>query len=160
MQKVRDGWRPADARSWFTGNAMEGRVPADGWSLVSGLNGRDQRLARSLAFSPIRRDRAPSAYERVLARAGASHVRDTVDLRVLASVRDRTGTLIDSQQDVGGWPVLEPGQPRADGDGDGMPADWERAHGFDAADPFDGGRDADGYGYTNVEASLNGLVAQ
>jgi hypothetical protein len=43
----------------------------------------------------------------VLTNAGARPVdRDAVDLRVVQSVRDRTGSIISSQNDVGGWPAL------------------------------------------------------
>ena len=51
-------------------------------------------------------DDAATAYARVLADVGASRVRDAVDQRVLADVANETGSLIDSQNQVGGWPVL------------------------------------------------------
>lgn len=45
----------------------------------------------------------------VLAEAGARpRDRDDADTRVLESVRARTGRWIDSQDEVGGWPVVEP----------------------------------------------------
>ena len=84
---------------------------------------------------------------------------DPVDARVVASVRTRSGGLIDSQADVGGWPALARGVPWQDGDGDGMPDDWERSHSHDPGDPGDGAADRDGDGYTNVEEWLNALAA-
>ncbi len=77
------------ARAWFAGNSMDGAIPADPWSLVSGRTDRDYRLAGPLAMPPLTRDPAPRAYSRVLAGAGASRVRDPVDERVIASVRRR-----------------------------------------------------------------------
>jgi len=146
------------ARAWFAGNAMNGRVPADPWSLVGCTPGAGYRAPAPLADSGIATDTAARAYERVLATAGASRVRDAVDLRIIAGVRDRTGRLINSQADVGGWPVLKSGPAWIDSDGDGMPDSWERAHGFDAKDAADGAKDGDGDGRTNLEDWLNSLI--
>ena len=38
-----------------------------------------------------------------------------------------------------------------DSDGDGIPNDWEKKHGFNPNDPADAGQDADGDGFTNLE---------
>lgn len=38
-----------------------------------------------------------------------------------------------------------------DSDGDGMPNDWEKKHGFNPNDPSDAAQDADGDGFTNLE---------
>lgn len=69
----------------------------------------------------------------VLAYAGASHRRDAVDLRVIQQAQARTGGLVDSQADVGGWPVLATGVAPTDRDGDGLPDGWERAYGLNPA---------------------------
>jgi hypothetical protein len=99
--------------------------------------------------APVAADPAPSAMAHVLARAGA-WPRDAADTRVIESVRTRTGHHIDSQTEVGGWPVLAAGRPEPDTDGDGMPDAWERAHGLDPA-RADGNGDRDGDGMTNLE---------
>ncbi len=80
-----------------------------------------------------------------------------MDARIIAGVRSRTGHIIDSQTQVGGWPELEAGSSWVDSDGDGMPDDWERAQGLDPADPADGNADHDGDGFTNLEDWLNSL---
>jgi hypothetical protein len=45
-----------------------------------------------------------------------------------------------------------------DSDGDGIPDDWERAHGLNPRDLRDGARPT-GDGYTNLEHWLNELAA-
>ncbi|MDP1736179.1 MAG: pectate lyase [Caulobacter sp.] len=146
------------ARAFFAGNTMNGAIPDDPWSLVGCAPGAGYRSPAPLADSGIVTDAAARAYERVLAGAGASKVRDAVDLRVVAGVRDRTGRLINSQADVGGWPVLKGGPAWVDGDGDGMPDDWERANRFNPKDGSDGAEDRDADGYTNLEDWLNSLT--
>jgi pectate lyase len=146
------------ARAWFAGNSMDGLIPADPWSLVSGRTDASYRLAGPLAMPPVTRDPAPRASARVLAGAGASRVRDSVDERVIASVGAGTGRLIDSQSEVGGWPALEPGTPWRDGDGDGMPDDWERRNGLDPSNAADGNADRDRDGFTELEEWLSALA--
>lgn len=102
---------------------------------------------------------AVEALERVLSRAGATRPqRDPVDTRVILDVRNRTGRIIDSPKEVGGYPRLAGGEPPADTDHDGMPDDWERQKGLDPGDPSDGSKDRDGDGYTNIEEYLHSLI--
>lgn len=147
------------ARAWFEDNAMDGAVPPDPWSLVR--NG--DRPGYRLTARPDWAEPAPHAPDEALAlvleRAGAGPVRDAVDARIVAGVRDRSGRIIDSQAQVGGWPDLETGTPWRDGDGDGMPDEWEAARGLKASDPGDGAADPDDDGFTNLEDWLNALAA-
>lgn len=62
------------------------------------------------------------------------------------------GFITDPAQ-VGGYPEYR-GTPYADADKDGMPDDYEKKHGLNPADAADAAADADGDGYTNVEAWL------
>ena len=102
---------------------------------------------------------AAVAYQEVIARAGASQPRDAIDARIVEEVVTRTGGIIDSQDDVGGWP--EPGGPLAapaDIDRDGMADVWEIANALDPADPEDrNGFDLDGE-FTNLEIYLDSLT--
>ncbi|WP_164891108.1 T9SS type A sorting domain-containing protein [Botryobacter ruber] len=111
---------------------------------------------------------ATEAFEAVLAQAGASYKRDAVDARVVSEVRNGTFTyrgantnypgIIDSQADVGGWPVLQSLPAPADTDNDGMPDTWETANGLNPNDAAD----RNGFhasGYTNLEMYMNSLVA-
>ncbi len=112
---------------------------------------------------------AKEAYESVLAYVGASLKRDAVDLRIVNDVR--TGTyqkvttsngsgngLIDSQSDVGGWPVYSATAALKDSDGDGMPDEWEVAKGLNPNDKSDGAKYNLDKNYTNLEVYLNSLV--
>lgn len=93
----------------------------------------------------------------LLAEVGATRpARDTVDRRILGLIEQGQGRLIDSQEDVGGWPQLASGEPPEDLDRDGMPDVWERRHGLNPEDGTDHRADADGDGYTNLEEYLNG----
>ena len=146
------------AHAWFDANSIDGIVPADPWEQVTGDDTPGYRLTALPDWASPATETAGQAWVSVLARAGASRVRDAVDTRVLAGVADGTGHIIDSQNDVGGWPDLAPGTPWTDTDADSMPDDWEAAHGHDPR-VADGTADADGDGYTNLEDWLNGLVA-
>lgn len=145
------------ARAWFEGNAMDGAVPADPWSLVKDSDRPDYRLAARPEWADPATETAVEAEARVMAKVGAGRIRDAVDARIIEGVRTRTGRIIDSQSQVGGWPVVEAGSPWIDGDGDGMPDDWEAAHGLNSADATDGTTDRNGDGFTNLEDWLNSL---
>jgi hypothetical protein len=103
---------------------------------------------------------AQQAYEVVLQTVGASlPQRDSVDIRIVDEVRQRRGSIIDSQQQVGGWPALKSKAAPVDSDQDGMPDTWERRHGLNPRDASDGTADKDHDGYTNLEEYLNSIRA-
>jgi hypothetical protein len=102
---------------------------------------------------------AEARQDQVLSTAGASVPRDAVDARIVAGVRDRSGRIIDSPEAVGGVGQIDAGVPWVDSDGDGLPDDWEAAHGSDPADPTDGATDPDGDGHTLLEDWLNARAA-
>ncbi|GAB3657923.1 pectate lyase [Echinicola sediminis] len=112
-----------------------------------------------------KQQKAEEAFELVLENAGASLFRDEVDRRVLQEVMsgeshsgvDGNG-IIDSQEDVGGWPVLPSEDPPADSDQDGMPDAWESGHQLDPSDPKDAAGMNLSKHYTNIEVYLNSLV--
>jgi len=145
------------AKSFFADNSMDGTVPADPWSLVSGITDPAQKLAAPVEMSKVGCAGAAGVEAAVLARAGASRSRDSIDAAVVAGVRSRTGKLIDSQRDVGGWPELRSTAAPQDSDGDGMPDAWERQRGLDP-NRDDSAGDRDGNGYSNVEDYLNELA--
>lgn len=145
------------AKSFFADNAMDGVVPADPWSLVTGITDPAQKLAAPVEMPKVGCAGAASVEAAVLARAGASRSRDSVDAAVVAGVRTRTGNQIDSQRDVGGWPELRSTAAPQDSDGDGMPDTWERQNGLNPKHNDSAG-DRNGNGYSNVEDYLNELA--
>lgn len=112
---------------------------------------------------------ATVAFEKVLAYAGASYRRDPIDARYAQEAETGeviymgsvTGVLgiIDTQNDVGGWPVLYKEVKPTDTDKDGMPDDWETANGLNPklTDASQYTIDPKGY-YTNLEVYMNSLV--
>ena len=152
-------------RYYIAGNVVEGdkAVTKDNRLGVGGKKPAQALVDTPYPYEPIREDSPKKAYKRVLADAGCSRVRDAYDLSILEQVRlgiarDGEKGIINSQEDVGGWPVLKAGAPRTDSDGDGMPDKWETKRGLNPNDPSD----ASGYSldrnYTNLEVWLNGLV--
>ena len=123
-----------------------------GWSMF-GPDGT--HVSSPFTFEPVTTQAADIALPLVLEQAGAlPWARDSVDVRVVASVHQSTGGLIDSQDDVGGWGSIDPGSPVVDTDRDGMPDGWESVYGTDPSQPDNNG-DQDGDGYTNLEAYLH-----
>ncbi|MEM5545018.1 hypothetical protein WNY61_20025 [Sulfitobacter sp. AS92] len=72
---------------------------------------------------------AREAYAHVMISAGDTisglRVHDSLDRLVIDSVFACTGKVIDSVDQVGGWPLLAESALIADSDGDGLPDDWE-----------------------------------
>ena len=170
-------WGP---RPYLDGNWMEGADNTDQQSLFPGFRSErwssDKQLPRETphaipAWAQISTQSAKDASERVLAEVGATLPRrDAVDCRLVQQVRRGTGKIIDSQDEVGGWPELKSAAPPEDSNNDGMPDEWQLRYGLDPHS-VDGGpahndavwypnneasRDLDGDGYTNLEEYLNG----
>lgn len=117
-----------------------------------------QTVVEPFNAQPVKTVSAKGAYEAVLETVGASlpH-RDSVDARIINDVRQRKGSIIDSQDQVGGWPELRSKAPPIDSDDDGMPDSWERRHGLNPHNPADGPADKDNDGYSNLEEYLNSI---
>ncbi|AXP80131.1 Pectate trisaccharide-lyase precursor [Mariniflexile rhizosphaerae] len=108
------------------------------------------------------------AYDKVLAYGGASFKRDAIDSRIVDEVTNKTYTyegsngstkgIIDTQSDVGGWPVLNSETPPTDTSGDGMPDAWKLDKKLKVADKNPNGHDLS-TGYENIEVYINSLVA-
>jgi len=147
------------SESHFSGNFMNHEQPEDPWSLVQFRDGRTKSSDSPVPAGNIDTDSASVAYRRVMAHAGASVRRDSVDKRVVSEVQGSGGRIIDDQNSVGGWPPLKSGSPKPDRDGDGIPDEWEISLGLDPDDPTDGIKDPNDDGYTNLEEYINSLVS-
>lgn len=97
---------------------------------------------------------AEAAYNMVLLTAGSARVRDAVDTRIFNEVRSETGAFINSQNDVGGFPLLNSLPAPLDTDQDGLPDTWENQNGLNANDPADAALIAPN-GYSNLENFVN-----
>lgn len=152
---------------YVEGNMVVG-APEVSENNTLGINTKRGALEEMVATEPFTvsdykvRD-AETAYEEVLSGVGASRKRDVVDQRVIAEVREGSATygrngILDSQEQVGGWPELLSAEAPLDSDKDGMPDTWELAKDLDLNDS----NDANAYDlsktYTNLEVYLNGLV--
>ncbi len=79
---------------------------------------------------------------------------DKTDLRILAEVFTKGGSIINSQDEVGGWPKLKGKRPAKDSDGDGLPDRWERRKGLNPKDCSDGAKIGPN-GYSILEEYLH-----
>jgi pectate lyase len=149
------------ASAYFNGNCMNGGFPDDPWSLVTFSNFSPQDLnaykqTSPIPVPPVKTHDAIAAYKRILAECGASlPKRDPVDIRIINSVKNTTGKIINDEAEVGGWPELKSAKPSQDSDEDGMPDNWEKRYGFDCNNPDDRNDDPDKDAYTNLEEYLN-----
>lgn len=174
LQKPDPGDPDRGMRLYMTGNVIEGKpeFDADNWKAYVGpADGLAKlRSETPLYDSFVKTHPTKELLENVLADVGATRPKtDAVDRRIIADVRKRghtfTGSkgklpgIIDSPTDAGGWPAYKTGPAPLDTDHDGIPDEWEMAHGLDPKNPADGAaftRD----GYTNLEQYLNELAAK
>ena len=161
---------------WYvSGNYVDGSPEntIDNWKGVDMEKGTKEDKLNAMLTIPIpavkvQEQSATKAYEQVLAHAGASYMRDTLDARIINDVKNRTGGFIDVQGNYphgtayeltkNAWPTLSSKPAPADADTDGMPDDWEVKNGLN---PNDAG-DASAYkldrNFTNIEVYLNSIV--
>jgi hypothetical protein len=151
---------------YFNHNSYNDVVPIDPYSVVSFQNFSEEQIAayknRStlLKMEPVRTTTPEQAKIEVLANVGASFPnRDTIDLRIIQDVINKTGHFIDSidDQPEGAWPLLNSLPAPSDDDRDGMPNAWELANNLNPNDPSDRNQIGKN-GYTLLEEYLNGLV--
>lgn len=150
-------------RSYFEGNYYDGFLPADQWSLVrfrkywTEKNIQEYKQTIPFEAGTVNTEDAQLALRQVLENGGATlPKRDAVDLRIVDNVRNRTGRIIKSQEDVGGWPELKSLTAQVDSDKDGMPDSWETKNGLDPKNADDRNKIGNN-GYTMLEKYLNSI---
>lgn len=168
---------------WFIhGNFVEGSpdVTEDNWN--GGVQGEFSKSVdiRELSIPKIENidiDQPETAFKKVLKYSGAIlPKRDTIDKRIVFETNNGSATfsgkryttehnirtniitgIIDSQNEVGGWPELKSLTPPKDSDRDGIPDYWEIENGLDPFNPDDRNYLAES-GFTFLEEYLNSLV--
>jgi hypothetical protein len=145
--------------------AMKASIKSDTRFIPSGYEGQ----------TLITTHTAEKAFGKVLSYVGASFRRDALDERITKETHDGTTTyngskgsystdkyqgIIDSPNDVGGWPTLEEYDKQTDTDQDGIPDAWETVNNLNPNDASDGNKytiDSKNW-YTNLEVYANSLV--
>ena len=162
---------------FIEGNVVEGcpEATSDNWG--KGVQGKGvdikaktfSRLTSPIPYHEVTTESAGEAFKSVLKLAGASHARDAVDERIVQEARsgkEQYGAsfsggkkgIIDSPEEVGGWPLLKQKDPEVDSDQDGMPDRWEAINRLNPNDPADAVLYSIDNEYTNIEVWLNSLV--
>lgn len=149
---------------FIEGNVMIGseEVTRHNWSGVDAIDPDAIRIEKATDISEnVKTHSASEAYELVMQHAGASQGRDAVDKRIIKDLRKGLATfrngIIDSQEEVGGWPELQTQDALKDSDNDGMPDDWETINHLNPDKADDAGF-ALHQAYTNLEIYLNELA--
>ena len=159
----RDG--DADAGKWWVSDNFVEGSPTVTVNNLFGVTKTSSayRLNEPWPAMEINQQTAEEAFQSVLDHAGCSlPIRDKVDADIIDDVLHGTAKygnkgIIDSPSDVGGWPTLNSTTAPTDTDHDGIPDNWETAHGLNPKDSKDGNEIGKG-GYTHLEIYLNSLV--
>jgi len=171
-----------DFGKWYIAdNIVEGneKVSANNWNggVQTKISFEKIKLEIPWESMPITQQTAKEAYKTVLDNVGANlPKRDSIDERILKEVSGGYATfegvsykkehqvadttkvcgIIDTQNDVGGWPELESTLAPNDTDHDGMPDDWEKKNELNPNNPDDRNAIASD-GYTMLEKYLNSI---
>lgn len=162
---------------WYVqGNYVDGdkmTTKNNEMGVIIGNGGTEEDKKNILLIAPVPAIKLPletaeTAYEGVLLKAGASFKRDTMDIRIINDVRNRTGRHVDVQggyphgtpyeQTITAWPALQNLPAPADSDRDGIPDEWERKHHLNPNDPADAQKISLHTVFTNIEMYINSLV--
>jgi len=171
-----------DFGKWYIAdNVVEGnaKVSADNWDggVQTSISFDKIRQDNPWPAMPIHQQTAEKAYQLVLDNAGATlPKRDAVDLMIIKDARSGSATyegkyykkekevadiskicgIIDSQNDVGGWPELKSTLAPKDTDHDGMSDLWETKHGLNPQNADDRNKVGED-GYTMLEKYINNI---
>lgn len=164
-----DSCPPGYGKYYIADNYVYGfdKVTKHNWEgvlLDSAVELKKAQMLTPFDVTPVTTQTAEKAYVSVLKSAGASLFRDKIDARVVSEVETATATykgsvsgtpgLIDSQNDVGGWPEYKQAPAPNDADNDGIPDGW-----LDKNYPGKQASDTDAKtGYTLLEMYLNSIV--
>jgi pectate lyase len=171
-----------DFGKWYiSDNVVEGNkeVSSDNWNggVQTKIDVEKIKLDTPWTSMSINQQTAEKAYKLVLENAGALlPKRDLVDSRIIREVKGGFATyegksyknshnvadttivcgIIDTQDDVGGWPELKSTPAPIDTDHDRLPDNWEDKNDLDKSNPEDR-NNISSDGYTMLEIYLNGI---
>lgn len=171
-----------DYGKWYiTDNIVEGHadVTTDNWNggVQTNISVEKIRLDEPWPAMAIIQHTAAEAFKAVLDDAGAIlPARDAIDARIIDETRNGGATyegksykkqqqeldatiacgIIDTQEDVGGWPLLKSLPAPKDTDHDGMPDYWEDENDLDKNNPSDRNI-INPEGYTMLEKYINSI---
>ncbi len=171
-----------DFGKWYIAdNFVEGNdtVSADNWNggVQTKIPFEKIKLNKPWPAMPINQQTAEETFKLVLYNAGTVlPTRDTVDKRIISEALNGYATfegksykiehqvadstkicgIIDSQNNVGGWPLLISKPAPKDTDHDAMPDEWEDKNNLDKENPDDRNIVASD-GYTMLEKYLNSI---
>ncbi|KAL1754591.1 polysaccharide lyase family 1 protein [Schizophyllum commune] len=147
---VADNYYDADQDGTLNGHVLS--VDTDSYTDITFKDARFDYPAPATLMS------STDALAYVMAHAGASLVRDSVDKYILDEVASygTKGALISDEDEVGGPGTIAGGEAPTDTDGDGMPDEYETANGLDPQ--VDDAMDIAANGYANIENYINSLV--
>jgi hypothetical protein len=153
----------ADAAYYVRDNVVEGNksVTHNNELLFDRTEFQGRKLVtvakKPFPVAEVKTTSAAKAFDDVLRNVGATLPRrDSVDSRIIQNVIDRTGRIIDTTDQVGGWPEYKTGPIPSDSDDDGIPDEWEIKHHLNPKDPSDASKDS-ADGYTNIEKYINSI---
>lgn len=154
---------------WYIdGNTIDGypEISADNWNggveIDPGLTESEVRAKVPFDVPAVKTQPAAAAYEMVLRNVGANPAkRDSQEQRIIQEVRTGTPTygngIINSPEEVGGYPLLTSTEPPVDSDNDGIPDAWEQRNGLNPNDPTDANTPTKN-SYTPLENYINTLI--
>ncbi|MBL0740980.1 pectate lyase [Chryseolinea sp. Jin1] len=152
---------------YVDGNVFEGDAhrSAQNWDGVHTEYPDSVRATQPFHVVTIATQRAEDAFAAVLTFSGASLHRDAADTRIVEAVRSgkfpfgkNNNGIIDSQADVGGWPVLLSTKTPPDANGNHLPDAWEQTQHLNAHNASDATALSTQMHYTPLEQYLNHLV--
>ncbi len=168
INEILEPWEPF-SYYYFADNHISGNEYAtlNNKSLIAPRVSMPEKfiLQKPFSISNFAGETAEQAYLNILKNSGASINKDTVDKRIVYEVLNKSYTfgingIINSQNDVKGWPELKGRTTQQDKDKDGMPDSWETSMGLDPMNPEDGKLYKTGSCFTNIELYLNELCNQ
>ena len=152
-----------NTRYILAGNFMNGKMSADQYKYITYekfkkpatiFNGEPWKLPAPFDAEMDTVHDAEKAYAMVIAHGGAAVARDAVDKRIVNDVLTGRGRVIDSQDEVSGWPVLDTDPARINA----AKAAWEAECGFAPYDTAYCNEIDPESGYTYLELFCNGLM--